>query len=392
MAKYYMINPFSTKFPVNPKYFANRTFELASFRRAFENSLNISPPRPENLAIVGNWGVGKTSILTKFMNIVNIEYADKIKTLCVKVSLPSIIKDMREFVADCIDKIYDSIIAEEKLSTKIKEEIFSWRVKSLSLGPLSIEKDKQEFKVSAGTQLRKSLIDLWRDYLKGFDIVLLMLDDIHYLVRTIPQALHDLRTVFQELPEYGCNYLLLVTGPKAIFSEIRDLAEPLVRFFDQYEIDNFSYEETKEAIFLPLKVENIQLEIESNVIDKIYSLTKGHPYFISFIMHDLIESANKKITSKSFEAQITDILSHLNIIKFEKDYEIASDTEKTILKQIAYTTQEVVEVGKLEIKGIKKSSIGRFINRLVEKDLLIKVERGKYSLYHPLFREFLLKK
>ena len=387
-----MINPFSTKFPVSPNYFINREKELSAFKEALEASFDKHPPRPENLAILGDWGVGKTSILTKFQDIALNECKDR-KLLCVNLSLPSTIADTREFVADFIEKIYEVIVSENRLSAKIRDEIFSWRVKSLSLGPLAIEKEKKEFKVSAGAQLRKSLVELWQNYFSDFDIIILMLDDLHYLVRSIPEGLYDLRTVFQELPEYGCNYLLIVTGPKVIFSKIRDIAEPLVRFFDQYEIGCFNLEETKKAILTPLRVGGIPVDIGRDVIERIFSLTQGHPYFISFVMHDLLQKRSRgRIDIPFFDRVFDNILSRLHRIKFEMDYGIASDGEKRILKALANSENERVKIMELKIAGLKRSSLSKTMERLIEKDLLVKVERGEYALYHPLFKQFLLKK
>jgi len=59
-------NPFSPAFPVNPKYFVNRTEIIDSFRRAFDRSTRTETPTPDNIAILGDWGIGKTSVLRKF--------------------------------------------------------------------------------------------------------------------------------------------------------------------------------------------------------------------------------------------------------------------------------------------------------------------------------------
>jgi hypothetical protein len=44
-------NPFSPAFPVNPKYFVNRTEIIDSFRRAFDRSTRTETPTPDNRII-----------------------------------------------------------------------------------------------------------------------------------------------------------------------------------------------------------------------------------------------------------------------------------------------------------------------------------------------------
>ncbi|MFQ6062117.1 MAG: P-loop NTPase fold protein [Methanosarcinales archaeon] len=62
-------NPFNPKYPANPRHFANRKGHIESFRKDLLYSIESKPPRPENIAIIGDWGIGKTSMLNKFADI-----------------------------------------------------------------------------------------------------------------------------------------------------------------------------------------------------------------------------------------------------------------------------------------------------------------------------------
>ena len=42
-----------------------------------------------------------------------------------------------------------------------------------------------------------------------------------------------------------------------------------------------------------------------------------------------------------------------------------------------------------EMSDTSKKKIGTFLSRLTEKDLIKKIERGQYELFHPLFKEYL---
>jgi len=44
------------------------------------------------------------------------------------------------------------------------------------------------------------------------------------------------------------------------------------------------------------------------------------------------------------------------------------------------------EVG---VKEIKAPNVSVHLKRLVEKNLVVRIGRGRYKFYHPLFREYL---
>ena len=59
-------NPYNPGIPVNPRYYANQNVLLSTFRvnvNAVTKSEGIT--QPINLAIIGPWGMGKSSTLGK---------------------------------------------------------------------------------------------------------------------------------------------------------------------------------------------------------------------------------------------------------------------------------------------------------------------------------------
>ncbi|MFQ6055899.1 MAG: hypothetical protein ACE5J3_07970 [Methanosarcinales archaeon] len=304
----------------------------------------------------------------------------------IKVRLQAGIKDMYEFAEETINQIYETILRNEGIMGKIKEDLFSWRVKQLQFGPIGLEKKEEKRLIKTPTSLLSGgLIELWKKYIEKaeVDIVILMYDDLHYLVKSVKEGIYDLRAIFQELPEHNCNYQLIVTGPTSMFGEIRGLAEPLTRFFSSYELEQFNIVETEEAIKLPLEKERIPLEIKEEVVERIYEITQGHPYFIAFIMRDLFDARNKGIIDLNFfEQTYPKIFGHMRKDKFEKDLNSASDKEKEVLSKMAKLDADIVSPKNL-------GTPGKFLQRLVDKNIIIKIGRGKYKLYHPLFKEYL---
>jgi hypothetical protein len=256
------------------------------------------------------------------------------------------------------------------------------------LGITATHKEEKEYYLTTPTSLlQSSLISLWNDHLKKEKIraVLLQMDDMHYLVNSAKGAIYDIRAVFQELPEYDCNYQLIITGLIDLFAHIRDLAEPLVRFFDSIYLKPFDLESTKNDISLPLERENIPITFDEEVIYEIHQKTEGHPYFIAFIMHDLIDAIQKgSITKEYFQELWIEIFKHIVKEKFERDFSLASEKERQLLLDIAKSSSLIITP-----RDLPTDYQFVIFDRLCQKNLLTRVERGRYKLYHPLFREYL---
>lgn len=380
-------NPYSAKHPVDPKFFVNRADVIEEFKHALRFSINSDPPKPENMAILGSWGYGKTSLLKKFNSIalqqpeVFTAYVELIPTFC---------NNFQSFSVRVRDEIERSFrVSNKSLLTKLKSKIIpNWRVKTIDLGLGEIERVSRER--STVTAFEDSLIELWKTLKQNkIKLMILMIDDLQYLANEYPNGLYDLRGIFQKLAMNGCNIMLVISGPETLF-ETKDFAEPFARFFDRHKLTTFDLKETKNAILKPLQTSKNKLKVEDSVIKKIYDYAKGHPYFIHFIMHDLYRYKKGKglITKKFFDEYYRKILDHLSKDKFDYDFLAkASEKEREILLQIAKIKASAFNPSEVKIKGIRA-----YVGLLTEKELLIKLERGRYTLYHPLFREYLLSK
>jgi len=380
-------NPFSPRHPIDSAYFVNREEILESFSRAIKRSANSVPRKPDNIAVLGGWGIGKTSVLKKFESLAVDEFTD-LKAFTAFIELnPSACQNIESFITRTRDDIQRSFLSELPLIAKIKRELSDWRVNTLELG-IGLERKEKMTESHATSLFEEALRDLWNNILepKGIEVAMLMFDDLHYLARNYPNGLYDIRSIFQKLAMDGCNYMLFVTGPETLFGEIREFAEPFTRFFERFKLNLFDLEETRKAIQNPLQLSGSGVNTDDAVIERIHDLTQGHPYFIHFIMCDLVDYREKgRITGNFFNEHWKKIATHIEREKFEDDLFSASETERKALHQIAELPSDVVAPSEIRIKG--KAEI---LKRLSEdKGLLIKSGRGEYKLYHPLFKEYL---
>ena len=368
-----MDNPYVIEFPICPQFFSGRKKELNIFSKRLEETVTSDPPSPHNIAIVGDWGIGKTSLLNKCLETAS----DRNCFICKITLTPEKCRNFEVFVYNTIDEIH-STVWDSSLPTKIKEDISRWKIQSFTLMGLKLERTERVTH-SSSTQFKNSLIALWKT-ISRVPAALIMYDDFHYLANNYPDGLYDLRGVFQELREFNCRYMLIVTGSMDMFSNIRGISEPLMRFFEHLELTSFTLIETIEAIEKPLKTKGANLVFDKNVVGAIYNKSLGHPYFVMFFAHDLFEHKQEGIIDlKLFNSVYDKIFEHLSASRFIKDYAIASDKEKEILLKLNKEEGVIPEVKNVRI----------LLKRLVSKKLVVKTGRGKYKLYHPLFKEYL---
>ncbi|MFQ6136448.1 MAG: hypothetical protein ACE5PM_04635 [Candidatus Hydrothermarchaeales archaeon] len=376
-------NPFSPSFPVNPRYFVNREEVVDSFKKAFDRSTKTEFPTPDNIAILGDWGIGKTSVLRKFESIAIEEFRERKAFSTIAELIPTACNSFASFTAKVIDDVDRNFNVQASILTRIRSEIRNWRIKSVGIGGVELERAKVKSDAAA---FKDALIDLWKILEKsGIDTALLMLDDLHYLSERYPDGLYDLRGVFQGLPRHGCNFILCTTGKRELFSEIRELAEPLGRFFNiKHALKPFDLGETAKAIRKPIRLSGLNLTLEDGVISRIHELTAGHPFFIHFIMRELVSLKEEgTIDLRYFDENYPSIERIMEREKFEVDFSIASEKERRILLEMAGLPERFAP-SDIKIKNARTQ-----LRFLLKKNLIIRHDRGEYSLYHPLFKGFL---
>ncbi len=382
------INPFSPQYPAVPKYFANRREQLDYFRKTIVSSAKIRPPAPSNFIILGDWGMGKTSLLYKMREVALREMKDEIRAFCSYFSLdPLCCKDWDDFCLRFLTQVKRNYEASVGLREKLVRELSKWKI-TFSVPPVSIEKEKNKEKPS----LVDSLEELWKKHLQPseVDICLLFLDDVHYFLQAgQSDAYFTIRNAFQELANRSCNFSLMVTGPTMLSKAIVDLAEPFMRFFHQFMLEPFSPEGTKEATNKRIRASKLELQFSDEVISTIHEKSRGHPYFVMFITYELVNllGSKRKVSQREFDKYWPQIVSVLERNVFLNRLGEVSEKEKQVLIRIA--SIEKAQVSPSMIKEVK--GITEFFSRLERKGLLLKKERGQYELFHPLFKEYLRK-
>ena len=381
-----LLNPFSPQQPAQPEYFADRKEDLSDFRRMAINSARLKIPAPVNYAILGTWGQGKTSFLYKFRQMVTEDLQKEIKCACIYFALsPESCRSWERFTSDFLQDIPSNLTSSSALRRKLRAEVVNWEV-TINMGVVGATRKRQELK----PRLLDALQTLWEKHLaaSGTQIAFIMFDDLHYFP-TRESAYLTLRTTFQELVNRKCNYALIVTAPTLLFTDIAEVAEPLGRFFKPIDLTMFTFEDTKEAIEIRLRTVKSKVKVTDDTIRAILEKTGGHPYLVIFTMHEMLNALGEveTIDVESFVKHWPKIETLLGRQIFAQKFQHASPTERRLLIEIAKKDSKFVSPG--FFTGFKGAS--RLFARLEEEELLVRSERGKYTIFHPLFAEYLKK-
>lgn len=240
------------------------------------------------------------------------------------------------------------------------------------------------------TYLLTDLKNLWHEHLKpaGTEIAFILLDDLHYFpVRPDESPCLALRSTFQELVNQKCNCSLVITAHSGLFTEIADIAEPMLRFFEQFELKAFTPAETKEAVRKGLSTTRRVIAIDDEVLETLTEKTGGHPYLIMYTMYEVLEllGAVDKVGPRAFAKCWPEIQESLGNTIFRQKIRTASEKERQLLIKIAESGEEFISPSDVkEPTGLS--------SRLEKRELLIRHERGRYGLFHPLFSEYLKKR
>ena len=366
-------------FPANPDEFVGRKPQLEAFRRALQQGRQTG--RTPSFAVLGDWGIGKSSLLLK-CSVICAE--PQYNILPVQFSVSKELADYRNFAEALLDTFSESLARSHSATVRLQRELKNWKLSRVSVGAFSIDRDSPQFFLSSGSAiLRHALRDAWRRFIRpaGFNGIIFFLDDLHNLTSPSADAIAlSVRDQFQSFAVDGINCSVCLSAPLNYFSNIRSFAEPAVRFYDKVHLEPFTQAETSEYVAAVFGGNAANLKGFSEWLQK---KTHGHPYFMAFICRHMAELAPGSLAHDVTAHHWPSIFARLENEKFRSDLAQVPESEVQLLRELALRPEDQITV-----KGLTAGDRAYF-SRLTERGLLTRTARGRYRLYHPLFREFL---
>jgi hypothetical protein len=328
-----------------------------------------------SFAVLGNWGIGKSSLLFKLADCC---LPMEPRMLSVHFSVSQDIADYLRFAESLCDKLGDAMAASESLTTRLRTEARNWKFKQLKAGPITVERDgPKRFLTSGSALLRHALAEAWHRFIRPARLAgaVFFLDDLQNLSLPFGDTALTIRDQFQALAVEGVNFSVCFSAKPDYFSGISSFAEPVVRFYSKIILTPFTIRETREyttAVF------GGHADTDA-LANWLYEKTLGHPYFLAFISRELLAHG-----SASPEHAWREIAARLEREKFESDLAQLSEKDVGLLRTLAASNEH-----EFSPTPFVKRFQYEYFRRLTERGLLIRSGRGRYKLYHPLFRAFL---
>lgn len=383
-------NPFIPKTGVEPAIFGGRTYELDFFEQKLNNAMRGS--YCDHFIILGEWGVGKSTLLREFKKI-----AQQRGAVSAIVPIEEFTQDSS--VADGINSLVQGIGREISVSPSRLEKLMGFfdsvGINILGTG-LEVSKDTNQKKLSPKVLLHDSLLKLWEDIREHSPVVVILLDDIQYFAPISP----ILTTIMQTLSGVAIQNLRILFGLTCIPTKWHEMTSlkkhhPVARYFySKIELSNLSKTEVYDTIQRSLT--NTGVAFDAQIIQRIYEYTNGHPFEMQVLSHNLFDlQILGRVGYEMWEKAIRKSVMDLGGAIFAHWYKGASPNEKLVLGTLASKSSQGMNLSQiqssLESKGTKMRvrNVSVYLQRLLSKQMIARFERGKYAIPDPMFRTYI---
>ncbi len=362
-------------FPVKPDEFIGRQSHLDAFAESLRYSTTTG--RMASFAVLGDWGIGKSSLLLKLAAT-----SRGLQILTVTLSVSKDISDYMRFAEALCDRLAQALLTSDSVATRVRAEIEDWKLTRVSVGALTVDRQPRQYFLSSGSALlRHALVEAWHHFVCPYAGAISFLDDLHNLATpTVQDTALIIRDQFQSFGIDGLNLSVCFTAKRDYFSGVRSFAEPAVRFYYKCVLEPFTLQEIAEYTYAVFGGTNLDIE---RLAEWLFAKTLGHPYFLAFISRELRSHYDTRPFDNAANYWPA-VFYRLEQVKFTADLAHLSEKETALLRAIAAEGFEEVH----PVAVVPKFHY-QYFKRLAEEGLLIRSARGRYKLYHPLFRQFL---
>jgi hypothetical protein len=226
-------------FSVGPDEFVGRREQTEVFRQALQHGLEAG--RTESFAVLGDWGLGKTSLLLRFAALCS---EPPFGMLPVFILLPTNIPDYLRLAEIMLDQFADTLLAAPKMKSHLRAKLSNWRFQRIDFGSVGLENESRRLFLSTGRSLlRRTLKEAWDHFLRPARLngAVFFLDDLQNIT-TISNA--DLalmiRGQFQWFGIEGMNYSVCFSAKPDYFAGTKARADPAVRFYTKFYLEPFT--------------------------------------------------------------------------------------------------------------------------------------------------------
>lgn len=390
-------NPFQPNSPVHPEMFAGRIYEIERIESSF---LNTKDGNPTNLLIVGERGIGKTSLLlfARYLARGDIPLAENesLNFISVYVSL-----DRRTGICEFAKKLKHSVERELRRSKEIMQalrDIWSFVQRVEIAGTRLAQKETQNSESELFDNLIYSIVDtaqLIKDTKPSYDDT--RKDGILIFIDEADNARDDLdiggllKLISEKLIFEGCsNVSFIVSGLPEIRNILRKSHESSLRLFEELELEPLSNEDRMNVIYRGIKRANQKndkpVAIEEQALYSLIAFSEGYPHFLQQFAYSAYEEDNDyNIDEEDFKNASWKALDRIGDRYYKEMYygKIEKDSYRQVLRIMSEKFNDWIT--KAEIRSKFKgdaTTLNNAINALIDRNIILRnpTTRGQYRL------------
>ncbi len=370
-------NPFNPGSPVDPADFVGRGQELENFRSKLRQTATGSLA---SMAVAGGYGIGKTSFLHRCRSI-----AEEQNALAIYFSLSELDKISKDDLARIlISRIRDKV-REEVILQRISDHVLDVlsRIKlSAGGGAIEIGLDAER---DSHPNLQSALKAAWAAVKDSKKAIVFLIDEARALERNRAELLLYLRAVLEQLQVDRIPVMIVPAGKLSISGPPSTGFSPLVRTFPPAMLENFTNQES--TTFIVKKLNQVKMRTGENALTKVHDVTEGHPYVLAAYLaaaYDKVAPNEAELTTAHFEAADVEFVNRALRPFFARFYDQTGPSSRQILTKMAENFGEA-SLSELT-NALNKSSneLSPYLARLVQDGAIVRVDRGKYRLFHHL--------
>ncbi|MBN1794385.1 MAG: ATP-binding protein [Candidatus Omnitrophica bacterium] len=375
-------NPFTPQSGWEPRIFAGRHPQIISFRRTLSDCLERGP---SHMVVLGQWGIGKTSLLKQYKKIVQEEGG--LAALCPMSKSPK-----GSTVRDGIRLIIEEIIFGIPKLKNTQGFLETLEGAGITIAGFGAHFARKKRSLQPQVELTEFLLKMWPHL--GTKLAVILLDDIQNFM-AVSSVIDILRSVLsKEEVVSQCRYLFVLSSTRDAWEEFIDKHDPVGRFFRKREyIENLGAEEVGTLITNSLRTTGVTFAGE--VIEQVFRHTQGHPYEVQLLCSHLYESQIEgTVTIKEWPHAFTAALRELGRDYFDSMLRKSSDRERIVLEVLAEldkeaTIKEIQQALWRRHKNFPLENVKNFLYRSENKGLIKKAARGSFRILDPMLAAYI---
>lgn len=382
-------NPFRAMSGIEPTVFGGRTNELEFFEEKLIRALHANTY--EHFLVLGDWGIGKSTLLKEYKKV--CQSRGHIASIVPLEPLQSSTR-LIEAVRSIVEGILRNLPYSVDRFKKVVEFFDTVGVSVLGTG-LQFSRDTAKRDLSAQAFLHDTLIKLWQDLEGETEIFVILLDDLDNFM-AVPEIVMTLRQTFSMDSIRETHILLGLASTPTSWQELISSKRhhPLSRYFmSRVELGLLSESELQETILRSLADTGVSFNPE--VISRVFEYTTGHPFEMQVLCYHLFSNQlSRRVDVNVWDKALQAAIHDMGVAFFDFWFNQASGEETKILRVVAaaetpMSVKEIQETAQSDKVKVSPRNIAKYLQRLVDKDLLIRSGRGLYTIPDRMFRVYI---